>query len=432
MYCWENRQSQSFIPSRLDEVEDVEEYRPGGFHPMSIGDVFADGRYRVIHKLGFGGSSTIWLALDRHKQLDRLVTLKAMRADVSSKAPNELSDLAVPQMLQADPHCSSCVPQAVEDHFVVEGPNGSHRFLVYPFTGPKCSSLSGSRRLRGDLARSVAKQTATAVHHMHCAGFVHGDITTSNILFHVSERILEWSDAEVYAHFGRPETEEVRTRDGHPRGPHAPPELIGTVESSRLTGASIFQENVVVVDFGQSYAVVSPRKDYEPATVINYQSLEARFEGRAGLDADVWALGCAIFEIRAGFPLFDSFFGSDTDILRQSFETLGRLPDPWWGSFQERALWFEENGQVKSLQAQELAGAFLQASKSSVRDKLRSIGTQDDSPSSDEGPMIEKSGVRLPEEEVALLGDLLERMLVYRPEDRIGIQEVIDHPWFSL
>lgn len=46
--------------------------------------------------------------------------------------------------------------------------------------------------------------------------------------------------------------------------------------------------------------------------------------------------------------------------------------------------------------------------------------------------MIEKSGVILPEEVVALLGDLFERMLVYRPEDRIGMQEVIDHPWFSL
>lgn len=46
--------------------------------------------------------------------------------------------------------------------------------------------------------------------------------------------------------------------------------------------------------------------------------------------------------------------------------------------------------------------------------------------------MIEKSGVILPEEVVALLGDLFERMLVCRPEDRIGMQEVIDHPWFSL
>ncbi|KAK0196960.1 hypothetical protein F5146DRAFT_1153773 [Armillaria mellea] len=258
----EQSEPPKFIPSRLDEVEDVEEYRPGRFHPMSIDHVFAGGRYRIIHKLGF----------------DRLVTLKAMRADVSSRAPDELPDLAVPKILQLDPHCSSCGLQAVEDHFVVEGPNGSHRFLIYPFAGPsvlavsRCPGrVSGSRQLRGNLARNVAKQTATAVHHMHRAGVVHGDISTSSILFRVSERILEWSDAEVYAHVGMPETEEVGTRDGYSHGPHAPPEL---VESSQLADASILQENVVVIDFGQSYAIVSPRKDYEPATMINYQSPE--------------------------------------------------------------------------------------------------------------------------------------------------------------
>src|ERR1700761_3690364 len=63
-----------FIPPGLDGLEWVEEYRPGGFHPISIGDEFAHGRYRVIHKLGFGGSSTIWLARDQQNQLGGLVT----------------------------------------------------------------------------------------------------------------------------------------------------------------------------------------------------------------------------------------------------------------------------------------------------------------------------------------------------------------------
>ena len=64
-----------FIPSRLDEIERLEEYRPGGLHPIVVGDQFAHGRYRVIHKLGFGGSSTIWLARDQQqKETGRLVT----------------------------------------------------------------------------------------------------------------------------------------------------------------------------------------------------------------------------------------------------------------------------------------------------------------------------------------------------------------------
>jgi len=39
-------------------------YRPGGFHPVKLGDTFKDGRYKVYHKLGWGGFSTVWLARD--------------------------------------------------------------------------------------------------------------------------------------------------------------------------------------------------------------------------------------------------------------------------------------------------------------------------------------------------------------------------------
>src|SRR5260221_8648943 len=46
--------SPHFQPSQLDNAERVEEYRPGGCHPVAIGDAFAQGRYKVVHKLGFG------------------------------------------------------------------------------------------------------------------------------------------------------------------------------------------------------------------------------------------------------------------------------------------------------------------------------------------------------------------------------------------
>ena len=40
-------------------------YRPGGFHPVCLGDTLKDDRYKIYHKLGFGGFSTVWLANDR-------------------------------------------------------------------------------------------------------------------------------------------------------------------------------------------------------------------------------------------------------------------------------------------------------------------------------------------------------------------------------
>jgi hypothetical protein len=58
-----------YYNSRLDDVEDLEKYRPGGYHPVSIGDIFSRGRYEVLHKLGYGGSSTVWLVLDRQSKV---------------------------------------------------------------------------------------------------------------------------------------------------------------------------------------------------------------------------------------------------------------------------------------------------------------------------------------------------------------------------
>jgi serine/threonine-protein kinase SRPK3 len=248
----------------------------------------------------------------------------------------------------------------------------------------------------------------------------------------VADRVLEWSDTQVYAYLGLPETEEIRTRDGQPRSLHAPLELVEPIKNYKLAELSLLQEDVTVIDFGQSYAIAHPLKDYLPGTIINYQLPELRFEGRVGIEADVWALGCAIFEICAGLPLFDSFLGSDMDILRQTVKTLGRLPDSWWNSFKNCSLCFEENECPKSAQDQKLASILLRSSTSPIRAKLCSIGTEDDLPPTNEGSMIEMPGTTLQEEEVKLLENLLDRMLKYYLEERAGLQEIIKHPWFMM
>jgi hypothetical protein len=42
----------------------IEDYHPGGFHPVHLGDFFNDGQFKVIRKLGDGAYSTVWLAHD--------------------------------------------------------------------------------------------------------------------------------------------------------------------------------------------------------------------------------------------------------------------------------------------------------------------------------------------------------------------------------
>ncbi|KAF8332972.1 kinase-like domain-containing protein [Amanita rubescens] len=420
-----------YRPCRFDSVENLELYAPEGLHPVSIGDVFADGRYKVLHKLGYGGSSTIWLARDSVSGI--LVALKVLPAYKSTKPKDEIEELVISQKLDAliasTHHAARHNIQTIKDSFIEEGPNGTHVCLVSELAGPSVRVMSfpgggrleGSTRLRGDLAREVAKQTATVMELMHSAGLVHGDLTSSNVLFRVSDEVHKWSDDEIYSKFGQPRTDEVVTVNQSAPGPHAPREVVQAIDMTHLSvPVLLLEESIIVIDFGQSFDTKQPPTDYNPATAILYCPPETLFDNKFSFASDIWVLACTIFEIRAGYSLITSFL-ADEETVMQDFVTLfGKLPDPWWNAFKERHIWFHEDGQPKSPDY-----------KSSIREKLQGIGERDEPPIDEEGPMIEIVGTQLEEDEVELLSDLLEKMFKYNPEERITIQEVVRHPWFE-
>jgi serine/threonine-protein kinase SRPK3 len=67
---------------------------------------------------------------------------------------------------------------------------------------------------------------------------------------------------------------------------------------------SILQEDVFLIDFGQSFFAELAPAHYMPAAPLHYLSPEAYFDSTVSFASDIWALACTIFEIRAGFPLF--------------------------------------------------------------------------------------------------------------------------------
>ncbi|EHK99846.1 putative protein kinase dsk1 [Glarea lozoyensis 74030] len=165
-----------FRPSALDNVEDIENYRPGGFHPIHIGDELQD-RYKIVHKLGYGGFSTVWLARD--KVDEQYVALKILAAS----SQQESKELGVLQKLvePSTDHPGQNSVLSLLNNFVIEGPNGRHLCLVVQVAGPSIAALNyspgavaGSRRLRPELAVKVANQTVQALDFVHSQGFCHG------------------------------------------------------------------------------------------------------------------------------------------------------------------------------------------------------------------------------------------------------------------
>ncbi|KAL9098137.1 MAG: hypothetical protein Q9163_006147 [Psora crenata] len=66
-----------------EDVEHLEAYRSGGYHPIELGDELCQGRYRIVHKLGYGSFATVWLARD--STADRYVSLKVIAANASER-----------------------------------------------------------------------------------------------------------------------------------------------------------------------------------------------------------------------------------------------------------------------------------------------------------------------------------------------------------
>lgn len=111
-----------------EDVENLDDYCKGGYHPTHIGDVHLDGRYEVVHKLGYGTYSTVWLARDAVEA--KYVALKIRAADASEKR-NESQTLRALRAGLEDHRGRAYVPvPTLLNEFTIDGPNGQHRCIV--------------------------------------------------------------------------------------------------------------------------------------------------------------------------------------------------------------------------------------------------------------------------------------------------------------
>ncbi|MCJ1306138.1 hypothetical protein MMC08_008956 [Hypocenomyce scalaris] len=428
----------AFEPPFL-EVEQLERYRVGGYHPLHLGDLLNGDRYRIIHKLGFGGSATIWLARDSH--LNRNVAIKILIAGAS----NNTSEVTILQ------HLNNSSPQSpirqhvavLLDHFHLEGPNGSHLCLVMPVVGPSVVQYAKAQprgRLNDKLAPSVAQQAAQGLASLHAIGIGHGgmntkfssvrsvcihslylDFTTSNLLLKAPD-FATWNEADIYDRLGHPAQDPVSRTSGGPPEPHAPSYVVEPANMSLLhvTG------DILIVDFGQSFFLENPPKD--PGYTLAYCAPELLFGDAASFPADVWSLACSLFEIRAGCQIFEDFLSDREDMLRQMVSTLGKLPEPWWQAWEERAHYFEEDGAPKK----QSTGGRLPANLYPLREQIEDIGSEDtvgDLGAETDAADGQQKGLELLE--IDALEDLLGSMLRYHPGDRVTVAEALEMPWFA-
>jgi serine/threonine protein kinase len=108
-------------------TEDLDQYFCRSFYPIRIGDVLED-TYRIEHKLGYGKSSTVWLARDIKKGKD--VALKIMIP--GDEGEDEYSmQLEIKRTVKDTSNLVTCLTA-----FSLRGHEDNHRVLVFPVRGP--------------------------------------------------------------------------------------------------------------------------------------------------------------------------------------------------------------------------------------------------------------------------------------------------------
>lgn len=61
--CFPTSGFETVNASKILDEERFEEFKKGQYYPVNIGDVYRS-KYQVVGKLGFGVTSTVWLARD--------------------------------------------------------------------------------------------------------------------------------------------------------------------------------------------------------------------------------------------------------------------------------------------------------------------------------------------------------------------------------
>ena len=350
----------------------VEDYHPGGYHPVHLGNVF-NNQYKVLRKLGEGSYSTVWLARDLKYVLPTLssryvclfpsrqniyVALKILVSEVSEPT-RELQILRyIAESAEGTRHITKLL-----DEFKHHGPNGIHICLVFEPMGPSANSMVEALpqfnppnirmkiRYPPRMAKSILRQSLEALAFLHENGVAHGDFQPGNILFALDD--INSKPEDVFQQEENTASPPVQRLDGKddPWAPRylyiAQPLVLFTpyikgfkVKLSDMGGGKYLSisVNIAVLYLNPVTAYFFADPPAKPITPRGLRAPELVLAGTVNKTLDIWSFGCLLFELVTGRPLFcvpGSRFEDDDHLLALSIQ-LGPLPDAlfrqWKGS----------------------------------------------------------------------------------------------------
>ncbi|KAL4877801.1 kinase-like domain-containing protein [Aspergillus karnatakaensis] len=395
----------------------VEGYHPGGYHPVDLGDLFNDGQYKVLRKLGEGSYSIVWLAHDLKN--DRFVALKILTSNITGST-SELQ--IIHHLAKAAPEQAARYVTQLLDEFKHRGPNGVHKCLVLEPMGPSANSMVEElpqfkprniyMKVRYPLwmAKSILKQSLQALAFLHENGIAHGDFQPGNILFTLDEAGLKSEDALRQQEDVEGQA-QVQRLDGK-EDKWAPRYHVAQPLASFTNYGQGFK--VKLSDMGGAYFFTDPPA--KPLTPRGLRTPELVLTGAVNNTSDVWSFGCLIFELITGLPLFCVPWSkySDDDQLLALTDRLGALPDELFKHWKNSSNHFTPERKLFNYR---LGG--VAPGKEPLMLEPASMEQS-----------FDEAEPEMDEEEASEVKALIRWILQYDPAKRPSPAEILSHPWF--
>ncbi|KAH7381550.1 kinase-like domain-containing protein [Pyrenochaeta sp. MPI-SDFR-AT-0127] len=414
-----DQQSWRFVDTGAP-CEWAEGYRPGGFHPVNLGDTFCDSKYKIIRKLGEGSYSTVWLAVSTG--VPKYVALKIMAAKAST-INTELGILChLSKLVPGDPNAQYVTILA--DAFRHQGPNGEHQCLAFEPMGTSAASLVeelpenkpkkyGKRqRYPKWIAKRILLHALHGLAFLHKNGVVHSDVQPSNLLFSIKN--IELVEEDELKQDNASTAIPLQRIDGKTdRWASTNLYIKQPLHDHLQVGPGL---NVKLSDLGSAFYLSKPLSD--TVTPHGLRAPELILHQLFGCGIDIWSFGCLIFEFLTGRALFAVMvFGNDQkeqddaddDHLIQLDEIIQPLPNSMMADWPRSSKWYGPSRQR------------LQPYASGELYKHDSLEV-----------LFEKNKpAEIDSSESAVLCALMRQIFNYDPAKRPSATDLLKHPWFT-
>ncbi|KAJ5804403.1 uncharacterized protein N7518_000706 [Penicillium psychrosexuale] len=283
-----------------DNIEEgMQVYRPGGFHPVHINDVFKD-RCKVLNKIGYGVYSTVWLVRDLQPVQpgieNEFRALKVLSAECYDGTQAPIFEREILTHLRNGDRNQLGYNHVCHllDDFEHHGPNGTHVCLVFELMGETLRSFGAwfiESRFPNSVMRRFTIQLLLAL-----------DFAYEHHVIHTESGYL----AEVAI------PKQNRSEEQYSVVPSIP---LRRYYFSETDNTRVAEFDIALGDWGP----------------VALRSPEVLIQAPWDASTDWWNLGCVVFEVfRAIVDLFGPFpkelLGrGNKDIVQDIFDDNGRI-----------------------------------------------------------------------------------------------------------